>query len=97
MGMEKEGTTVTSQMTGNGDFCSIDDLVRVLGAEKIDRKTLFAAARRNELPGTRRISRRLLVHLPTFMGWFTSAGTQEKATPTSTGAAAPVGTTVKPS
>jgi hypothetical protein len=67
----------------NGEFCSIDDIARFIGKERIDRKTLFSAAGRGELPGVRRIGRRYIVHRPTLLSWFTSAG--QPVTPVITG------------
>jgi hypothetical protein len=77
------GSTDSTSPGAVGEFCSIDELVEIIGAGEIDRKSLYNAARRGDLAGTRRIGKRFLVHVPTFMNWFRTAG-QTVAVATST-------------
>jgi excisionase family DNA binding protein len=49
------------------EFVSIDRLAEILD---LDRKTVYGAAQRRELPGCQRIGKTYRIHLPTVLSWF---------------------------
>lgn len=57
-------------------FVSLDTLAALLD---LNRKTVYAAARRGMIPGVQRIGRAFRAHLPTVISWF-SAGSRTDRT-----------------
>jgi excisionase family DNA binding protein len=54
------------------EMVTVDELAEQM---RVDRKTLYAAIRRRELPGVVRLGRVVRIHAPTFMNWIRSSGT----------------------
>lgn len=58
-----------AEPTAEPTVLTVDETAELLS---VDRKTLYAAIKRNEIPGVRRIGRSIRIHRETFLEWFSS-------------------------